>query len=200
MTLLVCGGMPKSGTTFLFTEFANYSNVHRSLFKEIGLFKKESPASEKFLSKVHNSNHIFLDFYPEYYFSMYSLDLLISKRINAFFIIRDWYSYRKSLLKYLKINNMENKYLVEDISYSDYLFLTKYIKDNFLFFSYADFCCEPKSITKKVSDFFGLDIGFRENNFSRINSSDKKNYYFHSFINKYFARYLCLKKYFFMYI
>ena len=200
MTLLVCGGMPKSGTTFLFTEFANYSNVHSSLFKEIGLFKKESPTSDNFISKIHKSDHIFLDFYPEYYFSKYSLDLLISKRINTFFIIRDWNSYRVSLLKYLKINNMENKFLVEDITYSDYLFFTQYIKDNFLFFTFDDFCGEPKSVIRKVTNFFGLDIGFRENNSIRINTSEKKSYFFTSFINKYFRRYLYLKKYFFMHI
>ena len=87
MTLLVCGGMPKSGTTFLFTEFTNHSNIHSSVFKEIGLFKDGYKASERLLLKLQSSDRIFLDFFPEYFFSKYSLDLLISKNINAFFII-----------------------------------------------------------------------------------------------------------------
>ena len=200
MTLLVCGGMPKSGTTFLFTEFTNYSNIRSSVFKEIGLFKNGFKASERLLSKLQSSDRIFLDFFPEYFFSKYSLDLLISKNINSFFIIREWDSYRISLLKYFKINNINNKFLKEDITYSNYVFYSNFIKENFLFFQFDEFCNDPKSIIFKVSEYFDLEIGFRENNYSNLNSSDKRIYYFQSFLKNHTSQIFFLKKYLFMYI
>ena len=200
MTLLVCGGMPKGGTTFLFTELTNYSNVKSSIFKEIGLFKNGYTASDKLLFKIQNSKHILLDFYPEYFFSKYSLELLLSKKINSFFIIRNWDSYRNSLLKYLEINNIDNKFLKEDVTYSDYLFFTNFIKENFLFFQFEDVCSDPKSIVNKVSNFFNLEIGFREYNYSNFNSSEKRNYYLQSFLNNHLSYFLNIKKYLFMYI
>jgi hypothetical protein len=59
--ILVCGGLPKSATTFLYTEISNYENVFRSRIKESYLFLINMTMS-KFTDAVQFVNDNFLTF------------------------------------------------------------------------------------------------------------------------------------------
>ena len=77
---LICGGMPRSATTFFHSELSKFTNVKSSLIKESHLFERNQ-SFIKYKLKSLSRVKIHLDFTPTYMFSQKALrniDILIS--------------------------------------------------------------------------------------------------------------------------
>lgn len=186
MSILVCGGMPKAGTTFLHSSLMQYDNVKSLPFKELGLFINNSFLRKIVFNILKDSNNIILDFYPEYFFDISTLEIIKRKKINAFFIIRSWDDYSLSLNKYLCLNKMNNSFLLNK-SYNDFKFCYDYVTNNFLTFDFDYVTRDTHDLFRNIQLHFDIDFGIlRKKDILFKNSSTKRNFFIQSLIHNNF--------------
>lgn len=186
MSILVCGGMPKAGTTFLHSSLMQYDNVRSLPFKEIGLFINNSFLRKFVFNIIKNSNNTILDFYPEYFFDIFTLEIIKEKKVNAFFIIRSWDDYKLSLNKYLSLNKINNDFLLNK-SYNDFMVCHDYVKNNFLTFDFDYVTRNTHDLVRNIQLHFDIDFGIlRKKEILFKNSSTKRNFFIQSLIHNNF--------------
>ena len=173
--LLVCGGMPRSGTTFLHTAISNYSNVFSSRFKESYLFER----SDLFLDiklRMLPDDRIFLDFTPEYIFNRQALEKILNRKIHSFFILRNYEDYRKSLERYLSINEISNNFLLNmpETTFHDAI---SFARDNFFTIDFNDLKEDPDKVIRSIQDHFQLDFGEKSSALEQKNASTDRIYH-----------------------
>lgn len=175
--LLVCGGLPRSATTFLHNELMNYSNVFRSRIKESFLFNR----SESFIDwklKLLSARHVYLDFTPEYIFDKSAIKKIEDRRIKCFFVLRGYDDYRRSLEQYLSINNINNPFL-KDMSRAHFDDSVGYAREHFTCFQFEDVCRNPGSIIARLQQRFELEFGDIIQTGHRENRNSSKRRIYH---------------------
>jgi hypothetical protein len=190
--LLVCGGLPKSATTFLHTEISNYKNVFTSRIKESYLFERGDFFIDLKLKTLQNEK-IYLDFTPEYIFNKNTLIKIEIRRINCFFVLREYHEYRRSLEKYLSINSIKNDYLLH-MTESNFLEVTKFVTDNFLSFKFEDIRKNAEEVILKIQKEFRLDFGEKISNKINKNASGKREHFTASVLYNHFQNPMKLVK------
>jgi hypothetical protein len=70
--VLVCCGLLRATTTYLFAEICNFEQAHSSRLKETYLFQRSSTFVELKLRTL-KLNRLYLDFTPEYIFNAQSI-------------------------------------------------------------------------------------------------------------------------------
>jgi len=183
--LLVCGGVPRGGTTYLFTELSNYNNTFKSLIKESHVFYRDSNFIKKKIDKL-KPNKIYLDFTPDYFFNINILSYLKTNSINSFFIIRDFDSWNISINNYLKINKIDDKYFL-NMKKSHYLKCQHFIEKNFLTFHFNELK-NIDLIKNNIEKKFNIDFGIKVNNKEKYNSSNIRSHFLLSFLRTYFRK------------
>lgn len=184
--ILVCGGLPKAATTYLYTELSNYKNTYPSVIKESYLFERSDSFIER-KTRALSDNYIYLDFTPEYIFNPMALKKIKDRNVNCFFILRDYNSWRRSLERYLAINRIKNDALIR-ITESQFQNSIDYAKKNFLTFSIDEIRDNSENVLIKIQSSFGLDFGVRYRNLVEKNSSDERIHYLGSLIHNKFSR------------
>lgn len=179
--ILVCGGLPRSGTTFLYTELCNYSNVFESTIKESYLFERSDRLIDLKLRTLRN-RRLCLDFTPEYIFRRSALEKILARNVNCFFIVRDFDEYRNSLTKYLTINKIRNDFLM-NISEAQFDEAVRFARKNFATYSLSEVSRSPDAVVRDIEKVFGLDFGERKGNKENRNPSSDRRYYFLSFFH-----------------
>jgi len=182
--LLVCGGLPRSATTYLCTEISNYNNVFASKVKESYLFER----SDLFIDlklKMFQRDKVYLDFTPEYIFNKIALKKIAMRRINCFFVLREYHEYRRSLEAYLSINRMNNDYLLH-MTESDFIEATQFVKDNFLSFKFEDVTKNSEEVILRIQKEFRIDLGDKINSKIKKNSSRKQEHFISSVLHNNF--------------
>ena len=181
--LLVCGGLPRSATTFLHAEISNYQNVFSSSIKESYLFEQNDFLIDLKLKTLQNKK-ICLDFTPEYIFNKTALNKISSRKINCFFILREYHEYRRSLEAYLSINKIENNYLLQ-MTEADFLSATQFVTDHFLYFKFEDIKENPAAVLLKIQKQFKLDFGEKMSHKINMNASSQREHFALSVLHNY---------------
>ena len=173
--VLVCGGMPRSGTTFLHTELMNYEKVFTSQIKEVYLFERSSEFIDRKLRSVRKGK-IHLDFTPEYAFNPQALKQIAERKINCFFVLRPYEDYRQSLNQYLAQNKIENGFLsdMNEVQFKDHI---DFVQDNFLTFTFDAVVNSTEATVRAIEHHFGLDLGKKVGRRVKTNSSSKRRHW-----------------------
>jgi hypothetical protein len=190
--VLVCGGLPKAATTFLFTEIKNYERVFNSRIKETYLFER----SEKFIDnklKGLRSDLIYLDFTPDYIFNREVLKKLLIREIKCFFVIRDYDEYMGSLKKYLSINKINNNNLL-NLSRDEYEEAVDYVSAQFIVYPFELVKSSQERFLKTLSKDLDLDFGKKITDETKKNSSEHREHYALSSVHNYFNQPMKLLK------
>ena len=183
--ILVCGGLPRAGTTFLYTEISNYNKVFSSYIKESYFFNQPEFIID-FKLRMFRREKIYLDFTPEYIFNKTTLQRIMDRKINCFIVIREYSDYRKSLEKYLAINKINNKFL-KSMGEEEFYEAVNFARNNFLTFNFNEVISSPNSVVLKLSEYFNIDFGVKVGSSQKLNSSKKREHFFASFVNNYFG-------------
>ena len=171
--VLVCGGLPRSATTYIYNELRNYENVFRSVVKESFLFERSDRFIDWKLGQLKNGT-IYLDFTPEYIFSRSSLQKISRRKMKCFFVLRDFESYRASLEKYLAMNGIKND-LLERLDRETFQTATRYAADHFPTIAYDEI--SKGDIAVALSKMFGLDLGGKIGNAEVRNASSERQHF-----------------------
>jgi len=163
--VLVCGGLPRSATTYIYNELRNHENVFRSVVKESFLFERSDRFIDWKLSQL-NSGKIYLDFTPEYIFNKASLKKISDRKIKCFFVLREFESYRASLEKYLAMNSIKND-LLERPDRETFQAATRYAADHFPTIAFDEI--SKVDIAIVLGEMFGFDLG------RKLGSADVRN-------------------------
>ena len=129
-----------------------------------------------------NDKVIYLDFTPNYIFNPIAIEKITERKINCFFIIRKYDSWRLSLENYLKINGINNKLLI-DVSEAHFERSVSYAKDNFLTFEFEDVVNRTDKVVEEIQFRFNADFGNKIREKVLKNSSEIRNHYYASFIH-----------------
>ena len=179
--ILVCGGLPRAGTTFVYTELKNYTRVHRSLIKESFLFQKPGWLVD-FKLKCLGKGRIVLDFTPEYIFDRAALQKLIERQVPCFFILRDFDGFKNSLNTYLQINQIKNPNL-QSISKEQFEDAVLFVSVHFLTFRFETVIDTPETVVATLASHFDLDFGIRKRDGVKRNSSSTRQHHVMNQIN-----------------
>lgn len=179
--ILVCVGLPRAGTTFLYTEISNYSKVFSSYIKESYFFNQPEFLINLKLGMLRKEK-IYLDFTPDYIFNKTTLQRLIDRKINCFIVVREYSDYKDSLEKYLAINKIDNKFL-KNIDERQFYEAVNFARNNFLTFNFNEVISSPNSVVLKLSEYFNMDFGVKTGSSQKLNSSKKREHFFASVLH-----------------
>ena len=168
----------------MYTEISNYKNVFNSRIKETYLFERGDSFIDLKL-KTLSRKKIILDFTPEYIFNISSLKKIYDRKLNCFFVLREYQEYKYSLNKYLSINKIKNDYLL-NMNVADYTDSTRYAADNFLSFKFEDVVDSTDSVIRKIQEEFGIDFGIKVAKKTKTNSSEEREYRVLNLVNNNF--------------
>lgn len=183
--ILVCGGLPRAATTFLHTEISNYENVFESRIKESYLFERDGRFIDLKL-RLLNKKYIYLDFTPEYIFNVSALEKIEARKINCFFVLREYEEWRFSIEKYLSINKINNSF-IQKLTESEFRRSVEHVKEKFLTFSMNDVRRDPADVVWQIQRAFNMDFGAKHKNMININSSERRIHYVGSAIHNHFG-------------
>jgi hypothetical protein len=191
--ILVCGGMPRSATTFLYGEISNHQNVFKSRIKESSLFTNYGWMVDLKLWLL-NRKMIYLDFSPEYIFDTESLKRITERDVHCFFIIRNFNDYKISVQSYLDINGIENSRL-GSLTQTQYDEAVDYAKTNFLTFSFDQVRSDVSTVIEEIQKRFQINFGEKIQNGSNKNSSLAQQYRIKSVLSNRFGKALNVMRY-----
>lgn len=172
-SILVCGGLPRSATTYIYNELQNYENVFRSRIKESFLFERNDSFIDWKIGNLNNKN-IYLDFTPEYIFNRSALKKILKRKIDCFFVIREFENYRNSVEKYLEINRIQNEKL-KSLDEDAFRVATRYASDHFPTIAFDDVTTGDMGAI--VHSMFGVDLGKKTGSREVRNSSIRRQHY-----------------------
>jgi len=156
--LLVCGGMPRSATTFMHRYLARYSNCHKTFVKESYLFHRSRPFVDLKL-KTLRKDKLYLDFTPTYIFDLRAVDAIYDRGISCFFILREFDDWRRSLSAYQSVNGLNCSRYLANVTRKDFESRVEYVKRRFLTVDVNEVTDNTEGVVSLLQSEFKVDLG-----------------------------------------